>query len=454
MMRHHLRTRGIVARVTIVLLAFTTATASGGDVEETVVRPEPAPGPLDNPLKGWCPYTIAGPIHQPYSMVFLYVPWKDLEPREGQYAFDAWEREAWNVEAARGKHVVFRVFADYPNRPRAIPDWLVDAGVKTTAYDEKEVGKGTAPDYNDPRVVTAMERLITAMGKRYNANPRVAFIQVGLLGFWGEMHTWPRAELYANADTERRIIAAYRAAFPDKVVMARYAQGPAGEQPWLGFHDDMFPEDTDNGHDWGFLAKMRRAGRADNWKRAAVGGEMVPHAAGRLLGQDYPLTLEMLRRAHFTWVGPYCPAIVESNDESFRRRSEEMVRAMGYEYRLTEVRHPARIVAGGKIAIDIRGANDGVAPFYYPWPVFLALLDDAGRVAAEAPLASWDIRQWLPGAFRASAGPTLDAPPGRYRLAIGIRDPWSSRPSVRFANDLPRSDGWTILSHLEVLPRP
>jgi hypothetical protein len=454
MIRHHGPSRGTLTFVTMLLTALTAMPAMGGGADEVVVRPEPAPGPLDNPLKGWCPYTIAGPIHQPYSMVFLYVPWKDLEPREGEYAFDAWERSAWNVEAARGKHVVFRVFADYPNRPGAFPDWLVDAGIKTTAYDEKEVGKGTSPDYNDPRTATAMERLIAAMGKRYNADPRVAFIQVGLLGFWGEMHTWPRAELYASADTERRIIDAYRAAFPDKIVMARYAGGPAGEQPWLGFHDDMFPEDTDNGHDWSFLAKMRRAGRTDNWQRAAVGGEMVPHAAERLLGPDYELTSDMLGRAHFTWVGPYCPALVESKDEQFRRRSEEMVRAMGYEYRLTEIRHPARVSSGGKLTIDVRGANDGVAPFYYPWPVMLALLDDADRVTAEVPLSSCDIRRWLPGPFRASAELTFDVPPGRYRLALGIRDPWTKRPAIRFANELPVSDGWTIVSGIEVTSRP
>ena len=57
--------------------------------EEVVVRPEAAPGPLDNPLKGWCPFTDAGPIRQPYSMVFLYAPWKDLEPEQGRYAFPA-----------------------------------------------------------------------------------------------------------------------------------------------------------------------------------------------------------------------------------------------------------------------------------------------------------------------------------------------------------------------------
>ena len=45
----------------------------------SVTRPTPSPGPLDNPLKGYCLYTTAGKIHRPYSMVFQYVSWKELE---------------------------------------------------------------------------------------------------------------------------------------------------------------------------------------------------------------------------------------------------------------------------------------------------------------------------------------------------------------------------------------
>jgi hypothetical protein len=52
-------------------------------------------------------YTDAGPIRQPYSMVFLYLSWKELEPEEGRYAFDRWERLAWSAPEAVGKHVVF-----------------------------------------------------------------------------------------------------------------------------------------------------------------------------------------------------------------------------------------------------------------------------------------------------------------------------------------------------------
>ena len=255
--------------------------------EEVVIRPQPKAGPLDNPLKGWCPYTNAGKIHQPYSMVFQYISWRELEPLENDFQFDEWEK-SWNVESATGKHIVFRVYVDYPSKPSGLPDWLRKAGVKETPYEE--YGGGKSPDYNDPRMVEGLERLIAALGKRYNNNPRIAFIRLGLLGFWGEWHTYPQTKLYASPETERRVIDAYRKAFPNKCLMARYARGHAGKQDWLGFHDDMFPQDTDNGKDWSFLAGIRREKRADNWNVSAIGGEMVPGEAERWLGEDFETT--------------------------------------------------------------------------------------------------------------------------------------------------------------------
>ena len=290
--------------VAVVLVVLTGS--AGLRADELVVKPRPAPGPVDNPLKGWCPYTDAGPIRQPYSMVFLYVPWSQLEPNAGDYRFEEWEK-SWDVAAARGKHIIFRVYIDYPKLPSGLPDWLRKAGVKETRYQEH--GGGLSPDYNDPKMLAAMERLIDALGRRYNKHPRIAFLQLGLLGFWGEWHTWPRGELYATPETERRIIAAWRRAFPDKSLMVRYARDAAGQQPWIGFHDDMFPEDTDNGQDWSFLAGLRATGRTDNWKQAVIGGEMVPNQARRWLGRDSRTTMDMLQRAHFTWIGPYCPAL-------------------------------------------------------------------------------------------------------------------------------------------------
>ncbi len=416
--------------------------------EEIVVTLPPALGPLDNPLKGWCPYTNAGKIHQPYSMVYFYVPWSQLEPSPGEYRFDHWE-QTWNVPAAERKHIVFRVYVDYPGKPSGLPAWLQQAGVKQKPYQHH--GSGLSPDYDDPKMIAAMLRLIEALGKRYNEHPRIAFIQLGLLGFWGEWHTWPQETLYASPQTERRVIDAYHQAFPNKSLMVRYARNDAGQQPWIGFHDDMFPQDTDNGKDWSFLAGLRASGRTENWKQAVIGGEMVPHQASRWLGRDFALTTEMLKRSHFTWVGPYCPALEKGETDDFRKRSQAMVRAMGYEFQLTQVRHTAAIKTGQKVRIELDGKNTGVAPFYYPWSIEWALIDAAGKPVSTRTVP-WDVRRWQPGLFTERSELQFDSPPGRYQLAIGIRDPWQDRPAIGFANQLQTAAGWTILSELRVIP--
>jgi hypothetical protein len=298
-------------------------------------------------------------------------------------------------------------------------------------------------------MVAGMERLIAALGSRYDANPRVAFIELGLLGFWGEWHTWPQETLYASKETERRVIEAYRRAFPHKILQARYARDYAGSKPWLGFHDDLLPEDTDNGQDWSFLAGLRRSGRADNWKLAAIGGEMVPLQAKRWLGEGFKTTLDTIERGHFTCVGPYCPALDASNSREFRKRAEALVRRMAYQFRLTEVRHAGSIAQGGTLHVTIRAENEGVAPLYYPWPVELALIDEKGKIAERLPLRS-DVRSWQPGPFAVDEQVGIKARPGHYKLAMGILDPWTGRLALTFATRIPRHEGWAVISSVEI----
>jgi hypothetical protein len=425
---------------------------------DAVVTFAPAPGPLDNPLKGWCTYTDAGPIRQPYSMVYRYVSWRELEPREGDYRFAEWEKRAWEEEASRGRHVVFRVYVDYPSQPSGLPEWLRAKGVGVTRYTDE--GGGESPDYAYPALVAGMERLIAALGARYDRNPRVAFVQIGLLGFWGEWHTYPRENLFAPEATQRRVIDAYRAAFPNKKLMARYARGYPGRQPWLGYHDDFFPDDTGDEQDWYFLHGIRAAGRSENWRRAAIGGEMIPQAGNNALkwiGTDagFARTLAMTEAAHFSWVGPYSPALEAPPSPEYTRRCERLVRRMGYQFRLKTLRHPASVRRGDPLPLVLEGVNEGVAPFYYPWPVEAALLDAAGKVVARSPLAKTDVRTWQPGPFtlRDTARFPATLPTGRYRFALGIADSWTGRPAVRFANKIGERDGWAVVSGLLVTSR-
>ena len=67
-----------VFSVLCLILGIVSSVSVAGQVsaEDLVIRPRAMAGPLDNPLKGWCPYTDAGKIHQPYSMVFQYISWR------------------------------------------------------------------------------------------------------------------------------------------------------------------------------------------------------------------------------------------------------------------------------------------------------------------------------------------------------------------------------------------
>ncbi len=176
---------------------------------------------------------------------------------------------------------------------------------------------------------------------------------------------------------------------------------------------------------------------------------MVPTKAKRWLSEDYETTMTMLERAHFTWVGPYCPPLERSSDEEFRRRSQALVRRMGYEFQLAELRHTGVAKTNAPIDISLKGQNNGVSPFYYPWSVEWALLDSTDKVITTQK-TPWDLRNWQPGSFTENATFTFDVRPGEYLLALGIRDPWQNQPAIRFANQLQVVDGWSVLSKLKI----
>lgn len=426
---------------------------------------KPAPGPLNNPMKGWCQYPNLKTHSQAASMTFHYASWKMLEPREGEYAFDQWETKEWNEPEHADKHVVLRVFIDYPKKDSGLPEWLIEKGVSQKPYDDH--GGGLSPNYEHPAMLASMKRFIAAFGKRYNENPRVAFIQLGMLGHWGEWHTYPRNELFASLPTQREVIDAFHHAFPDKQLMTRTADHYAGTLPWIGYHDDLFPDDTDNGHGWSFLAKIRAAKRDQNWRVAPIGGEMVPGEAKKWLVDEFATTMEMVERSHFSWVGPYGPAHEPEPTDQYLKNCESMLRRLGYEFRLTHVRHPHEIRVdevneGIPIRIDLRGENQGVAPFYYRWPVQFALLDSAKDSTPNSVVCvgdtNWDIRRWQPGsAFIENESlrfemvhANREIKPGQYRLAIGVIDPWKTSPRIEFANELQVVDGWTVLSEIRL----
>lgn len=446
---------------TVLLLGSSIVCAQGGLVQLT-----PAPSPPDNPLKGLVPYAGADHTGFPHSLEFEYVALAALMKGQDNFDWSALET-LLNSVASRGHHTIFRVWLEYPGKSGGIPDFLFKEGLKVTEWtgaSGKELS--LTPDYADERLVTALEQFIDALGRKYDGDPRLGFITAGLLGSWGEWHTYPRPELFAPLATQRRVLDAWEKAFTKTPVLLRY---PAGEgsrtlasnaaRPF-GYHDDSFAWGTlenpeRKNADWFYMVALRAAGPAalEKWRTQPIGGEIRPEAWGLVFDgkpghsevQDFA---ECVRQTHVTWLMD-SGMFRKNNPPARQQRATGQVRRMGYDF---YVRSADITREGNELRVKLALNNQGVAPFYQDWSLELAVLNGDGQVVERWPVA-WKLTGLLPGAdprewqtkialeAKASAGATL---------ALRIINPLVNGKPLRFANATQdqHAPGWLTLGKL------
>jgi hypothetical protein len=286
----------ILRRFVTLIVGFTIFSAPGSPpLTAEGVRLESAPSPPDNPLKGLVPYADYADekkSHFPHSLEFDYLSLAELMRGPSDFEWEPLENLLENI-SARGNQAVFRIWIEYPGKESGLPDYLREAGVKVTEWKNPDDEKTCySPDYDDERVVSALEAFIGALGKRYDGDPRIGFITAGLLGSWGEWHTYPREDLFASPGTQRRVLDAYEKAFNQSPILLRYPAGKDDGQ-WaanahyeMGYHDDSFAWGTlDRGkeNDWFFMPILKKAGDAalNKWRTQPIGGEVRPELRGR-----------------------------------------------------------------------------------------------------------------------------------------------------------------------------
>ena len=441
-----------LSMIRIALLAVVTGEAPA----ETPLQYVPAPA--DNPLKGLVPYARPHADRFPHSMEFSYLPLSEL--MTGPEEFD-WQplEELLDDIASRRKQTVFRIWMEYPGQEEGIPQFLEEQGVQVTEwlntntdpFPRKQV---RTPDYSDPRLRAALQSFIAAMGVKYDGDPRIGYITAGLLGTWGEWHTYPREELMASKEVQTEVMDAYERAFRKTPVLLRY---PAGENAWahapnhmrrLGYHDDSFAWATlDTGREedsWFFLAAMNAAGpeAVDKWKTCPIGGEIRPELWGQIFddkpahrkAQDFA---ECVRQTHATWL---MDTGMFGNQQSPERvqNAIRQVQQMGYEFHIESA-------ADGTASVAIRVRNTGVAPFYHDWKVELGVLDD-GEIVRTIP-TDWSATGLLPGddarVWKTSI-PRAQLDDDRDGIALRIVNPLPNGLPLRFANVYPDDapEGW------------
>ncbi len=426
-----------------------------------------SPSPPDNPLKGLVPYAGMAGDTFPHSMEFDYVPLSDL--MKGAETFD-WQPLETLLRgiASRGNQAILRVWLEYPGRKSGMPKFLRDQGVKVTQWtndsEKPPADVCHSPDYADERLVRALESFVAALGQRYDGDPRIAYFTAGLLGSWGEWHTWPREDLFAPIKTQQRVLAAYERALKRTPVLLRYPAGDdhpvlaANAKLPFGYHDDSFgwgTLDIGKGGSWFYMRTLKAAGdhALNKWRSQPIGGEVRPEVWGQVhdarpgnpKAQDFVTCVE---QTHVTWLME--SGLFEKKAEPERyRRAVEHVRRMGYDFHVTT----ATITREGqRVEVSARVINQGVAPFYRDWPIELAALDAEGR-AAQRWQVDWKIAGLLPGDAPREWNASLqlpEKPSAKLTLALRVINPLPNGKPLRFANAEQdgRLPGWLSLGPL------
>ncbi len=337
---------------------------------------------------------------------------------------------------------------------------------------------------------------IAEFGRRYDGDPRIGFVTLGLIGFWGEWHTWPmdgytqETNLYRalpdpneenwmpSAETQERVLSAYDDAFDTTRLLLRYpmlpdrgrAAGPGRQVHYksmdfnIGYHDDSFAYNTLFGEDWYFMGKMEWAGGLNKWQTEPVGGELRPEIQ-IAVWVDPPIRNDVedfstaVDDTHVSWLIAHDLFTVTSvtSETPVYQAALAGARRMGYEFYVSAVKLPDMSSTAG-LAVAVRLQNTGVAPFYYDWQVELGVLDSDGRLIATYD-PGWQITDILPAAAGETPyvelvynNPTAQLEPGTYTMLLHVINPLPNGKPLKFADAAQDSHlaGWLTLGDFRV----
>jgi hypothetical protein len=339
-----------------------------------------------------------------------------------------------------------------------MPGFLKDQGVKIFRY-RHDGEENQTPDYHNPKLLKAMEDFVAAFGKRFDGDPRIGFMHMGVLGQWGEWHTYPKEKLFATKSEQTRIQDAFSSAFKKTKVLMRY---PAGKNDWshaandndpFGYHDDSFAWATlDTGKsedDWFFETALKKAGEKalNKWKTQPIGGEIRPEIWGCVFdnpscapkGQEFDKSVQ---RLHVSWLmdsGMFAYADPPPTPQRIAEATAQ-VQKMGYEF---FVRSATIEQAGDRVSIELSVENKGVAPFYYDWPVEIVCLDSEGK-EIQSTATNWKLPNLLPGEVTNWQVTLAEIPRTRHH-AVRVSNPMKGGKPLRFANETQREEGFLLL---------
>jgi hypothetical protein len=294
----------------------------------------------------------------------------------------------------------------------ATPEWVKNAGAKgydfTPGKGQCDGGEYWEPDYDDPVFLDKLDGFLSAMARRYNGNPNVAFVDIGSYGVWGEAHTLASTRKEYPDDVKQKHIDLYRKHF---------------DRTLLAVVDDIIGHDrvVDHAPLTDYALSRGITLRDDSILVQPPPRSWFHDGLAQAFWPRLPVILEHehfgLSREHKAWDWNLLLKSVEDYHASYmsihwwprellednREMIDRINRRMGYRIQLCEAAWPRQVQLGGSFSVSTRWANAGVAPCYPGGFLALTLKDAQGGIVSVHVDETFDMRQL-------QVGPNGDAP--------------------------------------------
>ena len=179
----------------------------------------------------------------------------------------------------------------------------------------------------------------------------------------------------------------------------------------------------------------------DFWKTAPVGGEFTSSLSmEEILTASLSQTVELIQESHTTFLGP------NAANAKYLEGYETVLKNMGYRLWILKATL-SRNLLGTKLSLTWE--NDGAAPFYRDWPVWVYVTDEDGNTIekkqVELSLSSILPRETIETDTLLDTRKLFELAGENYHISIGVEDPMIGKTGLRFAMQSDYKDGQNFL---------
>lgn len=416
---------------------------------------------LINPGKGFVDYTEMF-YKEGYDHIFgigyMRFDWSYIEPQKDDYK---WERIDRYIDeyAKLGKQFAFGVMCVniHSQESYVTPQWVFDDGAKYVMTTSTELGRPIEqyiPDWKDEVFLRNLNDFVKALGKRYNGNKNVAFIDIRSYGNWGEQHLFHIIQddenyeyVIANRLKPEELrdlyIKPYMEAFPDTLLV-----NPWGE----AIYNDVYKWAIDNG------VTVRRDGviGVSDGSECALAEDKLPTIFEYCY--DYTAMLDMglwdtTKLLEYVNIGkPSYMRLPQQMYDENKEFCDYLANYMGYHFRIKRIDFDRRVKLGNTTNVTIQFKNDGVAPIFAETYAYVALLDENNNIVAKFKMDA-DARKWMPNTTTTeSIDITIEGiDEGRYKLAFGLfQKETDENPTYLFGSRGKTENNWYVFGNIRI----